>query len=208
MPPTITRSDWTASNIPSGLSFDESTGTFSGTPTEEGEYTVPVSVTTYYGDNQLIGSDAKDVRVVVQYPPADYTNKIFVVPVTAVTEGVITRINLRDYFDMLGVSNEHISLADAGITSCSYVIRDNNGDIMETPIIFKSIINNNITNIFTYDYDENTGEFVIIGLKTLSAVSTAQTPRRYLDITTNLGSTQVCFVIHVYTNAVKKIRDA
>ena len=60
MPPNITQVDWRYGGwLPSGLSFNEQTGTFSGTPTKGGEYTVPVSVRTNYGE------DTKDVKICV-----------------------------------------------------------------------------------------------------------------------------------------------
>ena len=46
--------------MPWGVSFDEQTGTFSGTPDTAGEYTVPVTVETNYG------RDTKDVLVKVK----------------------------------------------------------------------------------------------------------------------------------------------
>lgn len=57
MPAQITSVKWTAQNIPSGLTLDEATGTFSGTATEVGEYIVPVTVETNYG------TDTKDVSL-------------------------------------------------------------------------------------------------------------------------------------------------
>lgn len=60
MPPKITRVRWDAQNVPWGLSFDENTGIFSGTPEVAGDYTVPVTVETNYG------SDTKDVRVIAK----------------------------------------------------------------------------------------------------------------------------------------------
>lgn len=64
MPKNITSVVWSASNLPSGLSFDTATGTFSGTPTTAGEYTVPVTVRTNYGE------DTKNVVISVKnnYP--------------------------------------------------------------------------------------------------------------------------------------------
>ena len=49
MPKQITKVRWSASNVPYGVDFNNTNGTFSGTPEDEGEYTVPVSVTTNYG---------------------------------------------------------------------------------------------------------------------------------------------------------------
>ena len=59
MPKNITRVRWSASSLPWGVSFDEQTGTFSGTPDTAGEYTVPVTVETNYG------KDTKDVLITV-----------------------------------------------------------------------------------------------------------------------------------------------
>jgi len=60
MPPRITRVRWSASSIPWGMTFNEQTGTFKGTPEDVGEYTVPVTVETNYG------RDTKDVIVKVK----------------------------------------------------------------------------------------------------------------------------------------------
>lgn len=60
MPIDLSNVNWTASNIPAGLSFNTRTGVFSGTPTEAGEYTVPVSVNNGYG------TDQKDVSIVIE----------------------------------------------------------------------------------------------------------------------------------------------
>ena len=64
MPKIITSVNWSAQNVPSGLSFDPQTGSFSGTPVGTGEYTIPVTVQTNYG------RDTKDVilDVVHTYP--------------------------------------------------------------------------------------------------------------------------------------------
>ena len=61
MPPRIEWVQWGYTPpLPRGLKFDEETGTFSGTPTVPGEYTVPVFVETEYG------SDIKDVEIKVE----------------------------------------------------------------------------------------------------------------------------------------------
>ena len=61
MPPRITEVQWGyTGRLPSGISFKEETGTFSGTPTKAGEYTIPVTVWTDYG------TDTKDVKIVVK----------------------------------------------------------------------------------------------------------------------------------------------
>ena len=57
----ITEVAWGYSGrLPSGISFKEETGTFSGTPTKVGEYTIPVTVWTNYGQ------DTKDVKIRVR----------------------------------------------------------------------------------------------------------------------------------------------
>ena len=65
MQPNITQVEWSATNVPSGLSFNAQTGTFSGTPTTSGTYTVPVHVETNYGE------DTKDVTIAVETPGYD-----------------------------------------------------------------------------------------------------------------------------------------
>ena len=61
MPPKITEVQWGYSGrLPNGISFKEETGTFSGTPTKVGEYTIPVTVWTNYGE------DTKDVKIRVR----------------------------------------------------------------------------------------------------------------------------------------------
>lgn len=62
MPPKITRVRWSAQNVPWGLSFNEKTGTFTGTPEDIGEYVVPVTVETNYG------TDTEDVKIIVGLP--------------------------------------------------------------------------------------------------------------------------------------------
>lgn len=48
----ITSVAWSASGVPPGISLGSSDGIFSGTPTQVGDYTVPVKVTTNYGSDQ------------------------------------------------------------------------------------------------------------------------------------------------------------
>ena len=60
MPPKIKRVQWKAENIPYGLEFNEITGIFAGTPKDEGEYIVPVTVETNYGE------DTKNVKIIVE----------------------------------------------------------------------------------------------------------------------------------------------
>ena len=61
MPRNITEVGWGyTGRLPNGISFNEATGIFSGTPTKVGEYTIPVTVWTNYGE------DTKDVKIVVK----------------------------------------------------------------------------------------------------------------------------------------------
>ena len=62
MPKIITDVSWSATGLPTGVSIDEDTGTLTGTPSEAGEYTVPVTVETNYGRN------SKNVSVNVKNP--------------------------------------------------------------------------------------------------------------------------------------------
>lgn len=52
MPPKITKVRWSAANLPWGISFNEQTGTFTGTPEDEGEYDIPITIETNYGRHQ------------------------------------------------------------------------------------------------------------------------------------------------------------
>ena len=58
----ITSVTWSCGDLPAGVNFDTATGTFSGTPGEDGEYVVPVTVETNYG------TDTKDVKLIVAEP--------------------------------------------------------------------------------------------------------------------------------------------
>ena len=57
MPRHITKVKRSASELPWGVSFNEATGTFSGTPEDIGEYIIPVTVQTNYG------KDSKNVKM-------------------------------------------------------------------------------------------------------------------------------------------------
>ena len=71
MPPRITNVKWRCNGwLPEGLLFDENTGTFTGTPHEVGEYTLPITVRTNYGE------DTKDVVLVVE----EFGYRVFVRP--------------------------------------------------------------------------------------------------------------------------------
>ncbi|MBR0098013.1 MAG: putative Ig domain-containing protein [Synergistaceae bacterium] len=58
--PTITSSIWTAEGLPEGVVIDKDTGVISGTAANAGDYKVPVSVTTDWGN------DVKDVNIKVK----------------------------------------------------------------------------------------------------------------------------------------------
>lgn len=63
MPKNITMSNWSAANLPAGLSLNSATGTVSGTPNvQPGSYSANVSVTTNYG------SDTKPITINVAIP--------------------------------------------------------------------------------------------------------------------------------------------
>ena len=67
MNPIITAVRWYATNVPWGIDFDNINGKFMGVPTQSGEYVVSVTVETMCG-SMYIGSDAKDVTVIVEPP--------------------------------------------------------------------------------------------------------------------------------------------
>ena len=59
----ITSVTWSATNLPSALTINASTGVITGTPTvEPGTYTAKVKVVTNYGQ------DEKDITIVVAVP--------------------------------------------------------------------------------------------------------------------------------------------
>ena len=63
MPKNITSVNWTATNLPTGLSIGQSTGKISGTPNvQPGDYTASVTVTTNYG------SDTENIKIKVGTP--------------------------------------------------------------------------------------------------------------------------------------------
>ena len=128
MPKNITSVVWSASNLPSGLSFDTATGTFSGTPTVAGEYTVPVTVRTNYGE------DTKDV--VINVKKKMYTSCFFHMYQKQYLTGEILAIDMHDYAKGFGV-DEPVSLSDNGVTSLEYSFRcvnsisDGNAELLE-----------------------------------------------------------------------------
>lgn len=64
--PVIKNASWTAENLPEGIVIDSETGILTGTPTEAGEYSVPVSVVTDWG------SDVKDMNISVTRASVDF----------------------------------------------------------------------------------------------------------------------------------------
>ena len=83
MPP-ITRVQWSASNLPAGLTLNPTTGIISGCPTVAGDYTVPVTVATNWG------SATKNISISVESdvePEAVWTERTI----------NVTNISLGDY---------------------------------------------------------------------------------------------------------------
>ena len=150
MPKNITSVVWSASNLPSGLSFDTATGTFSGTPTTAGEYTVPVTVRTNYGE------DTKDVVITVKKKM--YTSCFFTMYQKQYLTGETLAIDMHDYVRGFGV-DEPVSLSDDGVTSLHYSIRgvnnisDGNAELLEEL---------NDCGGFNFNFDPQTGIITII----------------------------------------------
>ena len=70
MPKNITSVNWSATNLPTGLSIAQSTGKITGTPNvQPGDYTARVTVTTNYG------TDTENITVRVAIP-ADWKPQI------------------------------------------------------------------------------------------------------------------------------------
>ena len=87
MPKRITSIEWGASNLPSGLSFNTATGTFSGTPAEAGDYTVPVTVRTNYGE------DTKNVSISVEEKAWSTVTNAMIVVTSSLYGGTTTAMN-------------------------------------------------------------------------------------------------------------------
>ena len=68
----ITRVQWSATELPWGIKFDETNGILSVTPTDVGEYIVSVKVKTNYG------SDMKDVEIVVVHA-GEHAGKVYAI---------------------------------------------------------------------------------------------------------------------------------
>ena len=65
MAKNITSVTWSATNLPSGLSINASTGVISGTPgVQPGDYTATITVVTNYG------TDTKQITIKVAVPQA------------------------------------------------------------------------------------------------------------------------------------------
>jgi hypothetical protein len=95
MPKNITSSNWSSSNLPSGLALNAATGVISGTPNvQPGVYTANVSVSTNYG------SDSKPITVNVAVPddwlPVITPNQvIYVTADESMSPYTVTGLNVR-----------------------------------------------------------------------------------------------------------------
>ena len=173
MPPKITRVKWSAQDIPWGLSFDETNGTFTGTPEDEGKYTVPVTVQTNYG------KDMKDVVVMVKrkYPYYAY------VPVflkDASIAGSTLIVNLRDFMLQNYDKESNICFYDNNIQNVEYYILGNISywpfptssasptyklnDIMDRVITPEEYVISLRGTSYSFYYDIQTGEMVFTAL--------------------------------------------
>ena len=95
MPPKIDKVNWSASNLPSGISLNAETGIFTGTPKTVGTYKVPVKVETNYGEDQ------KDVKICV-WPKGD---KIYVVGPNDYVWGGGKNVAVRNEYGLIELNN-------------------------------------------------------------------------------------------------------
>ena len=108
MAKNITSVSWdlVGSDLPSGLSFDTATGTFSGTTSEIEDFILPVRVTTNYG------YDIKDVTFEVkqgQYAPT-------------ITEGQIISFSNYGLESSYTLKGTNVTLGENGVTSVIWSI--------------------------------------------------------------------------------------
>lgn len=91
----LTSVKWTATDLPSGLTINESTGVISGTPSvQPGTYTATIKVVTNYGE------DTKTISIVVAIPeswlPVITPNQVINVTAdTAMTAYEVKGTNVR-----------------------------------------------------------------------------------------------------------------
>ena len=91
----ITSVTWSATNLPSALTINASTGVITGTPTvEPGTYTAKVKVVTNYGQ------DEKDITIVVAVPESwkpiiDPDQEIQIIADTAMTPYEVRGTNVK-----------------------------------------------------------------------------------------------------------------
>ena len=99
----ITSVLWSASNVPAGLSFNTASGTFSGTPTTEGDYTVPVTVKTNYGQ------DTKNVKISVAEAALSYEElRVSRMDFDNTFNAAKTYYNVNAQYDDKGICTSHI----------------------------------------------------------------------------------------------------
>ena len=99
----ITSVLWSASNVPAGLSFNTASGTFSGTPTTAGDYTVPVTVRTNYGE------DTKNVKISVVEAALSYEElQISRLDFTDTRYAAKSYASLNAQYDDKGICTSHI----------------------------------------------------------------------------------------------------
>ena len=108
MAKNITSVSWdlVGSDLPSGLSFDTATGTFSGTTSEIEDFILPVRVTTNYG------YDIKDVTFEVkqgQYAPT-------------ITKGQIISFSNQGLKSSYTLKGTNVTLGENGVTSVIWSI--------------------------------------------------------------------------------------
>ena len=217
MPKLITNVKWTASGLPPGLSFDTNTGTFNGTPTQTGEYTVPVSVTTNYG------SDMKDVSIEVK-KLTHYYRQIMVYVGECLSEGDTISINLHDYMNIFGIP-EKICFADENVSFINYKFTEEpniikqgtisngeriyghytKGTLIEEENWYKETILNGIRYFkYSYKYNTNTGE-ITFKAEAKTRIRTDLFGIIYLWVETDFGESLWGIRIHFRTDITKPV---
>ncbi len=197
MPPNITRVQWRLKgDMPFGVKFDETTGTFSGTPLDAGEYTIPVHVKTNYGN------DEKDVKFVVK---RNVLYKFCIARINDLSAGAVTIVDMHDYVNAFGVT-ESVCLQDEGITEVEYEfsIGEDFNPLPEKKVPRPGT--GTIGSLFTCDYDIETGRITFTGLGNKTSINSSHLLN--ITITTNTSYTRWRFKVLTNSSGTNLISDS
>ena len=173
MPKNITSVNWYMPyyRLPDGLDYDTETGKITGTPTETGEFEIPVSVSTNYG------SDDETIKMIVKAGPPVAPNDIVIgigtVSTVAIGETIYVPLSL------FGVRN----VTPSDEITIQQVTFSLNSPSSSTTTFYS----NEFDNSYLYtSIDKETGNIVITRKKT-GVAGSGNYARRHVRIKTNKG---------------------